>query len=170
MATYYQSVRIKPQTIRSEVYFTGDVAYEGMNRNSSLQEIYNTQDPYLLKFLSEEEAEQINIEDARKIELSYLITNSIKMWLMSKVGDYGRSHPGMGGPLDEFIGKIVSEPKAKDIQEILTKKIEQTFSTLLTINTLTVIPVPERRAYQIQLVLKYLLVNKAFSVNEEFRV
>jgi len=169
-STYYQSVRIKPQTIRSEVYFTGDIAYTGVQQLSAIQQIYNTKNPFLLKYLSEEDRLTTNLEDARKVELSYLITNALKMWLQSKVGDYGRPHPGMGGPIDEYIGKVVSQERADSMLESLTAKIEQTFSSLLTINTLIVTPSPETKSYKIQLTVDYILVNKTFTINQELLV
>lgn len=167
MAYSYQSVKIKPQTIRSEVYLTGDIDYSGVSRSSTIQQLFDTNNPYYLKYLSEQELEDSNIEDVRKIELSYLITNSIKMWLMSKVGDYGRLHPGIGGPLDEYIGKVISEDKAKDIENSLRTKIEQTFSSVVTTDTITVKPVPEKNMYQIYFVFTYILVKKVFSVQME---
>ena len=168
--SYYKSVRIKPSTMLSEVFLTGDIDYRGVLLTSTEQQTYDTYDPYLLKYLTEEEKAEITLDDARKIELGYIITNSIKMWLQSKVGDYGRPNPGMGGPLDEYIGKIISEDKAEEIRASLEDKIIKTFGTMLTIESLTVSPIPDQRKYQIQLTSKYILVNKLFSVNSELRV
>lgn len=155
--------------MRTSLYFVGDAAYTGVQRESTIQQLFDTANPYLLRYLSESEREETNLEDARKTELSYLITNSIKMWLQSKVGDYGRVRPGMGGPLDEYIGKIISPDKAKNIETSLRNKIETTFDAVLTVDTLTVTPIPDKKTYQIYLVVTYLLIKKAFSINTEFK-
>jgi len=168
--TYYQSVRIKPQTMLSEVYLTGDVSLTGVSQASSIQEIYNTEDPYLIKYLTNTEKLNTNLEDSRKTELAYLLTNTLKLWFLSKLGDYGRDRPGMGGPLDEYIGKGVSAERAELIKVSLTSKIEIVFGNILTINSLTVTPVPEQSKYSIKLVITYIIVNKAFSLNQELAV
>lgn len=51
----------------------------------------------------------------------YAIQNTIKMYLMSQAGDYGRD-VGKGGPLFSLIGKAVTTPEELDnkIREALT--------------------------------------------------
>jgi hypothetical protein len=92
------------------------------------------------------------------------------MWLRSKKGDYGRSNPGMGGPLDEFLGKIVSQERAISLQAKLEEKIRATFNSILTVDSLIVTPLPDRKMFQISLTTTYLLIKKAFTITTELSV
>ena len=174
MATTYQSVRIKPPTMRSLEIKSGDISYLGISRSSTQQQVYDTASPYIWKYLTEGERALTTFNDMQKVELSYLLTNLLKMWLFSKIGDYGRNFPGMGGPLDEYIGKPISQERAEAVKASLLKKILTTFPDTLSIEApgtgITVTPVPERKVYSIMLTFEYIPINKAFSVSSELSV
>lgn len=79
------------------------------------------------------------------------LKNVFKMWLFSKKGDYGRKTT-LGGPLDAYLGKKLTDNFAQEIDKALRKEINSKFYSL-SASDLVVTAIPEEKKFKIVLYL-----------------
>jgi len=80
---------------------------------------------------------------------SAAIKNSLKMYLFSQRGDYGRDVT-KGGPLVEFIGKPIDNIVKDEIRKKIISEIQK-FSNII-VNSVVVQGVPEKKTWMIQII------------------
>lgn len=100
--------------------------------------------------------ELYSVEQANPLGLSKILLtdvdalkNSLKMWLFSRKGDYGRKL-GKGGPLDSLLGKPINETSTEEIRTLLKDSIKEQFYNL-TAEEIQIEEIPENRQYKINL-------------------
>jgi len=82
------------------------------------------------------------------------VKNVMKMYLLSEIGDYGRTNPTRGGPLFDMVGKPLTETNKQDLATRITNALQQ--FTNITLNTLDI---------TLDNINKMFVVNLTFSDN-----
>lgn len=92
------------------------------------------------------------------------IKNSIKMYLFSQRGDYGRNI-SKGGPLIEFIGKPIDNMQKEEIRKRIISELSK-FSNIV-LNEVNVEGVPEKKIWRVQIIFSDTFNKLTDSVNYE---
>lgn len=78
------------------------------------------------------------------------LSQAVKIWLVSKPNEKIRSRGG--GILYRYLGKIMDDDKAKDIQNAIAQGLEKEFVPSLTVVQVTVVPNYDKQRWEIGIV------------------
>lgn len=82
------------------------------------------------------------------VHRDFALTNSVKMWMLSKTGDYYRE-PTKGGIIDLLLGSSMSEEHTNSLRRDIMKRFEDNF-TLIELVDLDLEPDPVSKIWKVK--------------------